>query len=211
MDLTNRAGNVIFSADVSTTKELVMAAIKVNADLQYANLRGANLQGAYLPGANLRGANLLGADLRGANLLGADLRYADLQGAYLQGADLRYADLQGAYLRDAKNIPEITEAETRILPEGILIGWKKCQNNVIVKVMIPQHAKRSNATGRKCRASEVKVLQVFGAIEGISQHNANVVYRKGETVKCDVWDADRWNECSGGIHFFLTRIEAEKL
>jgi len=28
-------------------------------------------------------------------------------------------------------------------------------------------------------------------------------------VRCDKWDDDRWNECSGGIHFFLTRAEAE--
>ena len=175
MDLKNIAGNVVFSVNVETVKELVLAAIKAGADLR-----------------------------------SADLRSADLRGANLWGADLRSADLRSAYLQSAKNIPEIAEAETRILPEGILVGWKKCQNEVIVKVMIPQHAKRSNATGRKCRASEVKVLQVFGAVEGISKHNANVVYRKGETVKCDVWDADRWKECSGGIHFFLTRIEAEK-
>jgi len=28
-------------------------------------------------------------------------------------------------------------------------------------------------------------------------------------VKCDKWDKERFNECSGGIHFFITREEAE--
>ena len=38
--------------------------------------------------ANLEGANLRGADLERANLRGADLREADLERAYLEGADL---------------------------------------------------------------------------------------------------------------------------
>jgi hypothetical protein len=29
-------------------------------------------------------------------------------------------------------------------------------------------------------------------------------------VRCDKWNEDRWIECGGGIHFFLTRIEAER-
>ncbi len=48
------------------------------ADLQYANLRGADLQRAELRGADLRGANLRYADLQYANLRGADLRGANL-------------------------------------------------------------------------------------------------------------------------------------
>ena len=76
-------------------------------------------------------------------------------------------------------------------------------------MLIPQKARRSNATGRKCRAEYAKVLRVFGAAEGISQYDDKVVYRKGEMVKCDTWNEDRWTECGGGIHFYLTRIEAE--
>jgi hypothetical protein len=179
MDLRNIYGTVIFSAAVSTIKDLVIEAIK-----QHANLRGADLHDANLYDANLYGANLYGANLHGANLYDANLR-------------------------GAERLSELAEAESRILPEGILVGWKKCRNSVIVKLMIPQKAKRSNATGRKCRASEVKVLQVFGASEGVSQQDEKVIYRKGETVTCDKWDDNRWNECSGGIHFFLSRIEAE--
>ena len=42
------------------------------ANLQDANLRGANLQDAYLQGANLRGANLRDAYLQDAYLRGAN-------------------------------------------------------------------------------------------------------------------------------------------
>jgi hypothetical protein len=130
------------------------------------------------------------------------------QRADLRGADLRGADLQGAYLREIKN-GEYAIAQTIITPEGDLIGWKKCNDDVIVKLKIPAKAKRSNATGRKCRAEFVKVLQVFGAEKGISKHDQKTEYVKGETVKCHEWDENRFEECAGGIHFFLTRIEAE--
>ena len=150
-----------------------------------------------------------------ANLLGADLRGANLRGADLLGADLLGADLRGANLRGAKN-GDLVKAQTVIVPEGDIIGWKKCLDNVIVKLLIPKEAKRSNATGRKCRAEYVEVLDLIDGNDkrkkvekAISSHDQKTEYKKGETVKCDKWDDERFNECSGGIHFFITREEAD--
>jgi hypothetical protein len=183
------------------------------ADLRDANLRGASLSGADLRGANLRDANLRDANLRGADLCGADLCGANLCGANLRDANLRDADLRDANLRDAnlrgaKNSALIL-VRTIIVPEGDLIGWKKCQGGVIVKLKIPAKARRSNATGRKCRAEYVKVLEVIGADFGISSHDGKTEYRAGKTVTCDEWCENRFEECAGGIHFFITREEAE--
>jgi uncharacterized protein YjbI with pentapeptide repeats len=194
------------------------------ANLCGANLRGANLYGASLYGANLRdadlyGANLRDADLCGANLYGANLRDADLCGASLYGANLRDADLRdadlcganlyGASLYGAKN-SESAIAHTRILPEGSLIGWKKCRGGVIVKLRIPEAAKRCHAFGRKCRAEYVEVLEVIGATVGISTYDTKTEYKQGVIVSCGTWGEDFTQECSGGIHFFITRIEAEQ-
>ena len=180
------------------------------ADLYGADLRGANLRGANLKGADLSSADLYGADLRGANLRGANLSSANLRGADLRGADLYGANLRRADLRGADDIKHIL-AQFSILPEtGPIWGWKKCRNNVLVKLVVGNTAKRSHATGRKCRAEYVKVLEVVGAEVGISQHDSQVQYRVGEIVRCDKWNEDRWIECGGGIHFFLTRIEAER-
>ena len=183
------------------------------ADLGGADLIGADLGGAYLGGANLGGANFIGANLRGANLRGADLIGANLGGAYLDGANLRGANLGGANLIGAdlggEKGAELAIAQTRILPEGALIGWKKCQQGVIVKLRIPEDAKRSHAFGRKCRAEYADVLEVIGAEVGISQHNGKTEYRAGERVTCDVWSDDWQQECAGGIHFYITREEAE--
>jgi len=151
------------------------------------------------------------ADLQGACLQCADLQCVNLQGADLQGADLQCADLQGANLQGARNIPQVVLDTTNILPSGYLIGWKKCRQGVIVKLAILARTPRSCATGRKCRAQSAKVLQTFpqGAV-GSSSYDPRVQYTVGTTVSVDNFDVDRWNECSTGIHFFITRGEAER-
>jgi hypothetical protein len=40
-------------------------------------------------------------------------------------------------------------------------------------------------------------------------HDDKTEYRVGETVTPDGFDEDRWNTCGQGIHFYLTRQEAE--
>jgi hypothetical protein len=164
---------------------------------------------------NLQCADLRGADLRGADLRGADLQCADLRGANLSDADLSDADLRGADLRGA-NLngvvgAEIAIARTRILPsEGDVIGWKKCRDGVIVKLRVPATAKRSHAFGRKCRAEYVEVLDVIGAYVGVTdRHGPRTMYCAGETVRADSWCDDWTQECAPGIHFFITRAEAE--
>ena len=185
------------------------------ADLRSANLSSADLRSANLYGANLSSANLSSADLRSANLYGADLRSANLSSADLRSADLRSANLYGADLKDLLN-GALVLARTEILPrEGEVVGWKKCYSGVIVKLKVPADAKRSNAPGgRKCRAERAEVLEVFGRdgspVEvGISLYHSAVQYRKGATVAAHEWGTDRLIECAGGIHFYLTRDEAE--
>jgi uncharacterized protein YjbI with pentapeptide repeats len=184
-----------------------------SADLRSADLRSADLRSADLSSADLSSADLSSADLRSADLRSADLSSADLRSADLSSADLRYADLSSANLRyadlrSAKNA-ELATAMTRILPEGDLIGWKKCQGSVIVKLRIPSEAKRSHAFGRKCRAEYVDVLEVFGADHGVSMHDGETKYAAGERVTPDKFDENWVDECSSGIHFFITRPEAE--
>ncbi len=154
-------------------------------------------------------ANLIGADLSGANLIGADLSRANLSGADLSGADLSGANLSGADLSGATGI-DYAIAITSILPDcGDVIGWKKCIDDVIVKLLVKSDTPRSNSTGRKCRAKCAEVLEVIGADVGISEYDGSTEYRAGQTVMCDEWNEDRWIECGGGIHFFITRYEAE--
>ena len=185
------------------------------ADLRGADLWGANLREADLRGANLREANLRGAKLRGANLRGADLWGANLREANLRGANLRGANLRGANLRGAE-INENTKINLPIsCPDtGAFTAWKKARG-YIVQLEIPAEAKRVSATTRKCRCNMAKVVAIQNVDgtdsdlrEVCSGYDHNFIYKVGETVTVDRFDDNRWNECSNGIHFFITRQEA---
>lgn len=190
-------------------------------DLSFVEFpRSANLRSADLSFANLRSANLSSADLRSANLRYADLRYANLSSADLRYADLSSADLRSADLSSAKNISDLMMAITSITPDaGEFCAWKKVvteNENILAKLLIPADAKRSNSTGRKCRASSAIVLG-FETLDGKalpkktvawSQHDHSFKYRVGDVLTPDSWDENRWEECSHGIHFFITREEA---
>ena len=193
------------------------------ADLRGANLYGANLYEADLYGADLYGADLYGADLYGANLYGANLREANLYGANLYGADLYGADLREANLRGANlyganlrgaNLRGAIGTYMACPTDGSFIGWKKA-SEYIVKLQIPEDARRSSAGGEKCRCDKAYVVEIQNAdgtkadIDTIhSNHDANFVYTVGATVAVSDFDGDRWNECAPGIHFFIDRRAA---
>ena len=184
-----------------------------DADLRSADLRSADLRGADLCDANLRNADLRGANLRDADLRSADLRSADLRGANLCGADLSDADLRGANLCGA----DLSDAKGCYLScptEGSFIGWKKASGH-IVKLRIPEDARRSSATGHKCRCDKAYVMEIQNmdgtkATEDTvrSDHDQNFVYTVGATVEVPDFDDNRWSECAPGIHFFIDRRAA---
>ena len=216
IEIRNRwTGSVVFeyTKEGNTITETVLAAIRRGADLRDADLYGADLRGSSLRGANLCdadlcGANLCGAYLRGANLYGANLCDADLRGANLYGADLRDTDLRGANLRDAKG------CYLSCPTEGSFIGWKKASGH-IVKLRIPEDARRSSATGHKCRCDKAYVMEIQNmdgtkATEDTvrSDHDKKFVYTVGATVEVPDFDDNRWSECAPGIHFFIDRRAA---
>ena len=150
---------------------------------------------AIKQGADLRSADLYGADLYGANLCSANLRSANLYGADLRSADLGFIPI---------NCPS----------DGAFVGWKKVQDKLI-KLLIPEDAKRCSATTYKCRCDKAKVLAITSLNEKTSfdsvtnvNYNPHIEYKVGEMVYPDKFDEDRWNECSNGIHFFINKQDA---
>lgn len=146
------------------------------------------LKTRYTDDVNGERANLIGANLRGANLSGANLSWANLSGAVCPIC-----------------CPE----------KGEFTGFKKARDGYIVELRITETAKRSSATGRKCRCSEAVVVNITD-LDGkeveektvYSKHDPGFTYTVGETVSVDNFDENRWKECSTGIHFFITREEA---
>ena len=189
--------------------------------LQEAQAYGANLYGAYLQGADLRSADLTGANmiwtnLHRANLTGARLIGTNLYEAYLNNANLNEVDLTGANLCRSRlsyteNIPTIPYA----CPDtGSFIGWKKAHDKIVC-LEIPEYARRLSATGHKCRCDCAKVISITeldgspcNLVQIPSDYDRHFIYWVGETVSVRNFNADRWNECSEGIHFFINRQEA---
>lgn len=196
--------------------------------LRDANLNGANLRYSALRGADLRSADLRSADLRGADLAYANLAYADLRDAELINANLSYlklgdtdfstADLRGVNFSSADlGDMDLSDAKVYQVPpsDGSFIGWKKVCNNLIVKLMVLEDAKRSSAFGRKCRCDKALVLDIQ-ELNGESANTTIVTstyredfkYEINKIVQVEDFDENRFEECAPGIHFFITRDEA---
>ena len=181
------------------------------ANLSWANLRGANLAEANLGEANLSGANLRGADLREADLRGADLCVANLCGADLTGANLNGADLGDANLSGCKGLGQFKRC-----PEvGEFIGYKQLWNGCIATLKIPGDALRVNALGSfKCRCNKAYVLEIVDGDGKLvttpvpSIHVHKFLYCAGTEVYEPNYNPSDREECSEGIHFFMTKQEA---
>ena len=193
------------------------------ADLFDANLTGANLYGvdltrADLTGANLRFANLYRAKLYGANLSDADLSDADLTGANLTFAILRCANLSNANLSDADlsyaNLTDTILDDKEQCRKGITLtepmtGYKKACGGKIITLEIPIGAKVFSINNNKRRTNKVKVIDMQGETELSSIHDNDFKYHVGDEIEIEDFDENYNVECGAGIHFFLTREEAE--
>ena len=187
------------------------------ADLSYADLSGANLRGANLCDVDLSYADLRGADLSGANLCDVDLRGANLRGANLCDVDLRGADLRGADLRGA-NLCDVDLDKNELIRKGEIIDkeiivYKKCQGK-IVELELQKGSIVFSINNYKCRTNKAKVISIDGnkskgtSIE--SNHDSTFVYKVGKIVEVKDFDLMYNVECSTGIHFFFNREDAEK-
>lgn len=90
----------------------------IKPNLIQAHLERADLKNANLGGSILWGASLQNADLCGANLQGAELQYADLEGANLKGANFLDANLKKANLQE-------NQFCNTVMPDGSLKGQNR--------------------------------------------------------------------------------------
>lgn len=88
-------------------------------------------------------------------------------------------------------------------------------DHILVKLRIPKGVKRSNAGRQLCRAEYIDVLSVhhpeYPIEYGISWFDGRTEYHPGERVYADWWDENRFNELSGGIHFWIGELEVEEI
>ena len=173
-----------------------------NADLRNANMRGADISYANMCGADMRGTNMCSADISGANMRGANMSYVNMRYTDLHGADISYANMSGTNMRGADRLRKGIK-----LSESI-IGWKKCKNDVLVKLEIPRGAIVFSINNKKCRTDKAKVLEIIGADRAYSNHKF-FSYYVGDIIEVFNFNCEYNFECAEGIHFFRTREEAE--
>ena len=192
-----------------------------NANLSDANLSNADLRYADLRYSNLRNTNLICANLTYADLKNVDLRYSNLSNTNLIGANLSNVNLRYTDLNNTK-YNHLTSFFALQCPEkGSFVAYKKAlsiENNnkveVIVELLVMEDSERSSATSRKCRFSHTKTLSITSLDGKInysiahSMKNSDFIYEVGKENTVDDFDKNRWNECSTGIHGFITREEA---
>lgn len=101
------------------------------------------------------------------------------------------------------------------VPDGKITVYKKLLNNIIVKLTIPETARRVGRAGEKCRADKAIVESFYNCDGteipmtcGYSYWDESFKYEKGKVIVPSGFDENRWNKCSQVIHFFLTFEEA---
>ena len=188
------------------------------ADLRHANFEGADLDDAILSGAYLREATfqnayLAGANFSGADLTGANLKYVSARYTTFTAADLRNANLTGADLAGA-NFSDATLPHFSIVPEvGSFHAYKVLYCGIIAEIRIEAGTPRvSSLVSRKCRAERATVVSLAGGalnqVVARGMHDSRLLYEVGKEVVADAWDDDIREDCTHGIHFFMTRAEA---
>lgn len=200
-------------------------------DMSNTYFYSSNLEGTFFAETNLTGAvfrdcsmahchffktNLERTQFINCNLMYSIFGRSILKETWFNGSNLSQADLSMASVMEDIKANEGTMGYWPVAPvEGAFIGYKKLHNESIAKLLIPEDASRSSATTRKCRASKAMVLEIWDK-EGSpikserSRRESGFIYRVGETVEpVRPFNTNRWDECSSGIHFFISKEEAQ--
>lgn len=225
------AGHEIYHSETATTyKEAILEAHKKhisfrsidlrNIDLSETILNHADFSFSLLTNTNLSKTLLRHANFKGAQMEATDLSRSSLEGAvfsqaYMDRTNLSYiqwdrytsfSDICYGKVIIADLTKQLLVQDRTIVGPGELIVYKKLRNKTICKLLIPTDAQRiGGLVGRKCRSDKAMVLEG----NGDSFFVTDFLYKEGQEVKVENFDTNPFRECGAGIHFFVTRIEAE--
>lgn len=235
-DCVQSAGCCFYKAkmeDCSLAHSKFIKTIFTKTDLKSTNMSGTDFMHSIFDEAYLGNANCSKAGFFLASFVGANVYKTIFINANLDNADFKdilmldnILYLAGASMNGAKNLPSF-EFSMACPSDGAFIGWKKLTywedmksewygRKVLIKLLIPEDAQRCSATTKKCRCSKAKVLgfydldgnEITDIVKLINTHYTKCEYVKGEWIYPDGFEADRWKECSNGIHFFINKIDA---
>lgn len=189
--------------------------------------------GCVLEYTEFRSCDFMDFEMRGCKILKAIFEYCEYSGDIINCDFSHFNNIRGLSTNNGFTKCIISEhtlidynsfefKSTRVIKEGDIVVYKKAisperASRVIVELLIPKEAKRSQAFSNKCRAefAIVKSIRTIGGGEtldlerAVSFHASQLNYRVGETVRPEEpFDEDWKVECTSGIHFFMTEEEA---
>lgn len=198
-----------------------------NATFRDAVLKNAVLDNGILVNTDFVRTDLINTSFRMANVSLGNFISASMQNTVFSYADIYNArfesNITGAVFSNCKGYKHMFEYREGIPmncpSDGAFIGWKiimdDYSNIYLVKLQIPEDARRSSSFGRKCRCDKAKVLEIKNMRTGeLVSSVVNDSYYKPTRYTCnemvypDSFDENRWIECSNGIHFFINKDEA---
>ena len=171
----------------------------------------------YMNNAILSQCRIYSCKFNSANLCKTTINYCVIANSEfiktkMKNTALRHNSYENSILPKARNIcPK----------NGKFIAWKRAgtkdKTHVIVKLEIPEDAKRISTFSNRCRCDKAKVLEIqdlFGnvlpdttAISLFSNHFI-IHYKPGNIVYANGFNPDYREDCSYGINFFMTKKEA---
>lgn len=180
-------------------------------DLSHATFYHSDLRGSFFHRCNLNTTNFSKVDLSNSTID----KWEKVEEDNIEHTDFTNVRLSYSYCN--KRLFDF--AYPTIVPtHGSFIGWKKCRtedNDVIVKLLIPEDAERCGGIARKCRTNKAVILDIqdfdgnsLPNTIATSIYNPDFKYKIGETIIIDNYDPNPHETCAPGIHFFITRHEA---
>ena len=189
----------------------------INVSFQHCNLRRAKFRGCIFYGCSFIDCDLSKAHFScSSSIVAGTFARCDFDQARLPDLFIPSSII------GSENVPYIP----MVCPdEGEFIGYKKAwavddglRYPVLVTLRIPADALRSSGFGRKCRCSKaivVKMERISPEVHPIpvpmarSIFDEHFIYTEGkEVTPRNGFCTERWDVCSGGIHFFMNKREA---
>lgn len=185
--------------------------------------QNCNLSHTSFRGCIFHGCSFIGCDLSKAHFS----RSSNIVNSSFRKCDFDRIELPELFIPDEISISENVPYIPMVCPdEGEFIGYKKAwaidngmRYPVLITLRIPADARRSSGFGRKCRCDKATVVKMEWLSPEAHSHpevpmarstfDEHFIYTEGKEVKprngfCE----DRWDVCSGGIHFFMNKQEA---
>lgn len=200
--------------DLSYAKMGMCSMYKIVAkvsDFNHCELDKSDMSFGIFAGCSLVDSSIRNCNLSHTGFFDCSINLCDFGHSDMSGCKFQSCDIVNICVSDVVNFPHIPMT----CPEkGSFTAWKKA-GDYIVKLQIPEDARRSSATGRKCRCDKALVVAIEDIYstqsdvkEVTSDYDKKFVYRVGETVTEPAFYDNRFRECASGIHFFMTRQEA---